>query len=998
VLLLAGIFLFGLPGSYLLAQMGADRLSPVEREMKYADMLAEMGMADYAQMVLDRIKDPQVKKFAQLQNRVNMGEFEKAQQMIDSQPDPDSLETWRMRLILGDGYYAWGKYEKARGVYEKFFEKHGSDPPESLEKFYLESAYKYAQMLLLMGRKKDAVDTFELMLGVIPKNDMERRPMRRQVLSETAEILVELAEKAEPSKRNAYFERIDEIATEVLWVQDLWFGKMIVTLAHVELIKGNTEEATSLIEDYRSQLIAIDKALEQQAKEMDENLNRFSPMAECRYLIGVMMHDKAKELLEEGGNRKQVVELLAGKKKNGKGRTSGALQHLLNVFIKYPGTRWAPEAGRRSEEIEKTLVEQFGARIKTNVTREQMARVRRHQFSSARALFNQNQFEKAAKRYTKVLNMYPEGDMSVPAVSDLAECYMELGNETYADTVIYYLAERFSSHPELMIKAGDEVLKLANKYETEKKMPEKKEAIYQSFFDLFEKHPRTPGLLFAHGDRKFNGGDIDGALRYYQRVAQRYENSPFYYEALSKIAHCYEKKEQHDKELEALDEYAEAIRQKEDPGQRLIYANYRLAYARQRKGGDSNLARAIKRYAKIQKLLKNNPDKYQRNSREEEANKRLLEGSLFNMARSFSMLKGAESKRELYKKQAVKTLKKLVEQYPDSEFAAPAYSQMGMLYTLLGRHEESEKALRTLREEYPETEEAKNAIFMQGKSLLELGMRDRAVEVFKEMFAPENRGRFSETQILTAGKELLQAEEYGIAVDAFDSVLATAGKPQRIQSALLGKGKALTELERYEEATEPLDKLLEEYPRSGRIIEACLYASRAYSERAVNEEDRSARLELFNTAVKRMKKVRQYTQAPAKLAQSDLGVAGIFKLKAEAEGKFGTEQRAEQYANDAIAAYQILIMTGNPGDPKVKPFVEQAYYECIPMMLEKGRWDDVIADCQKYISQFPGGRYILEIKQWQSRARTKKAMEGSMTEDTPAAGSAGAETNETNSQ
>ncbi len=969
-------------GSIASAQRDSGRMTGIEREMEYARKLAEMGFVDYAQIIYDRIKDPEVKKMAMLQNKVNMGKFEEAQEMIDTQADPDSRETWGMRLIMADGYYAWGKYDKAQSIYQSFFKKYGSSPPKSLEKFYLQSAYKYAQMLLLVDKKKTSVKIHELMLKVIPKDDADRNAMRRQVLSETADLYVELAKGAESGNRSSYFNRIDDIADEVLWEQDLWFGKMIVTMAHVKLIKGDVEGATSLIEDYRSQLLQLDEALKQEGKETGQDLSQFSPMAECRYLIGVMMHDEAKKLMKADGDKQQVIELLAGKKISRKKRTNGAYQHLLNVFIKYPGTRWAPDAGQRVEQIRKTLVEKFGARIKDDVTPEQLAQVRRFQFSGARALFNQNQFEKAADRYIKVLNMYPEGDLSVAAVSDLAECYMELDNEIYADTIVRYLAERFSGNKELMTKAGNEVLKLANKYETEKKMPHKKEALYQYFFDLFTRHPRTPGLLFTYGGRRFEAKEIASALKYYEKIAENYPGSPFYYEALNKIAHCYAEKKQYDREMEALKTYIDALSKRDNPGQRFIYANYRLAYAHQRKGDNKNLARAIKSYARIQKLLETNRSKYERNDKEEKANQTLLAGAIFNTARCFALLKTPDEKRlKVYRAQAIKRLRTLVKEYPKSAFAPAAYSQMGTLWTLLEKPDQAEKALQTLQKNYPESDEAKNATFRLAMSLLKLGKRERAVQKFKEMFAKANRGRFTERQILRAGNELLEAGEYKISADAFESVLATADKQARISPALLGKGKAFTELGKYEEATEALDKLLNDYPRSKSIIEACLYASRAYSEMAAEEEDDDKRFRLFNTAVKRMRKVRMYTRDPASLAKSDLEVARIERRKAESEKKFGSEEKAARNRNKAIATYQILIMNANVVNENVRPYIQDAYHECIPLMLETENWDDVITESNAYMSQFPDGKYLLEIKQWKNRAQTKKVMAGGMGND-----------------
>ena len=49
-------------------------------------------------------------------------------------------------------------YTNAQTIYEGFFKKFPDGPPEDLNEFYIKSGYRYAQMLLLLGRDTAALD------------------------------------------------------------------------------------------------------------------------------------------------------------------------------------------------------------------------------------------------------------------------------------------------------------------------------------------------------------------------------------------------------------------------------------------------------------------------------------------------------------------------------------------------------------------------------------------------------------------------------------------------------------------------------------------------------------------------------------------------------------------------------------------------------------------------------------------------------------------------
>ena len=128
-------------------------------------------------------------------------------------------------------------------------------------------------------------------------------------------------------------------------------------------------------------LTAIHQALVEQEAQTGEPLTRVSPMAECRYLLAVMLQAEAERLMaEEGFNvnnaekREAVLSLLLGAKVAGKRKGDGAYNHFLNVYLKYPESNWAADAGVRAEAIRAILVDTFGGNVKASVTPEQTAR------------------------------------------------------------------------------------------------------------------------------------------------------------------------------------------------------------------------------------------------------------------------------------------------------------------------------------------------------------------------------------------------------------------------------------------------------------------------------------------------------------------------------------------------------------------------------------------------------------------------------------------------
>lgn len=960
--------------SYAQGLGGGGLTEKQQLELEYADRLMRFGLASYAKQVIDAMDlPPEIMTIRKIKNHCALGEFEKAEAIVNAQPDKTSQGTWTLRLSLADGYYAWGRFDDAQKIYQGFFDKYPDGPSKKMNQFYLDSAYKYSQMLILMGERKKAANAYTVAL----KAKAEKYVIR-QLQGELAELYLQLGEEAKGNERKAYFKKCSDLTETILYGgQDLWFGKSIVMMAHMRKLTGDVEGAMSLIDDYKKDLLGIDKQLKESATP-GSDLTKLSPMAQCRYMIGTVMQEEGERLLKNEPTKRAEALSMFG----------GAIKHMLNVFVRYPNTAWAPDAGARSEAIKAILKSEFDKEVKVNITDEQWAAVEKAQFTEARVQFNQSQFKEAAASYENVLKVFPESETAVQALGELAQCYIELKEDLLAETTVRYIAERFNKNDEYSITAGDQVIRLAFAY-SERGNSAMMRDCYEAFFTFFKKHPRTVGELFRFGEKSLSGKDYENALRYYAMIIEGHEGKPAYYDALSRTAQCYSDLQNADKELETLGILVEKLKAKDNPGHALISAMYRKTTALKNKGPGA-VAEMMESYRDIEKLLqdKENRANYQNSQDEAKQNALILQGCMFHRGIADARRKVVSPKvqaffnkkygkeipaktilNSYYKKTAVKTLLALVDEFPESPFASASLSQVGALQTLLNQPEEAKKVFERLQKEYKDSREAQNVQYVLANSLLQMGRRQEALREFRKMFdAPS--GTYQPSQILTAGNEILKAGEYDLAIDAFDQVVKLSKSRAYQEPARANKGKALCLLSKYEEARKVLKAFLDEYPNSGFTVEVCQNFCRATAEVAQKTVDAKTRFDLFNEAVTAMKRARRYAKEIDVKTELDVGVARVFSLKAAAEKEFGDAAKATQYGADAIAAYQSIIMFRDPeNEVGVGPHVEDAYVECLPLMIAAEQFDVAFQDASRYGELFPQGKHVLKVRQYLNKAR-----------------------------
>ena len=979
--------------------------SELDDELKYIDALQRMRMPDIAEEVIAearvRFSDaefpeaaPQL-KVREIQGLLTQGKFEDVQKVVDAIADKNSAEYWALFLSMADFYYAYSQYAEADKRYTEFFKK-VEKPTPALVTFYRDSAYKYAQMLLVMQRDGDALAAYRHLFK-IPLDEM----VLRQVQSDVAELLIKLA-PAEQKKetREAMLKEADDLANKLLWKQDIWFGKAIVMKAHILLLRDNLKGAQEMVENYMPQLLIIHEALKKDDPDGSHGQLRMSPMPQCRYLLAVLLLNEAQAEIKKGGdaNEDRIKDLLLGERDpQGKRKQNGAMSHFVNVFIRFPESQWASEAGERSEVIRKLVKERYNANISTPVTDEQMKKVRQIQFASVQLLFRQNQFKEATERYLVVLNQFPEYQESVFGLGDLAISYIELSDkdpdaQLMADVVTGHLSERFSAKANLMRDAGDQLRRIGEHY-GELKMEEKRRETYSTFFRDYPEHYAAGQLIMSFGEREFQANNYVGAGMYYQQIVDIYTNSPHYYDALSRLAQIQREEGNNAGEVEALEFYIKKLTEREKPSHALIVGKFRLASAQREyanvlmKGSATNdiaeaseqelqaakasaatwLTKAIAGLDDVVKCLTDSPDSYQVNGDEKKTNDQVKERSTFMRAVCLAQMPYPVDKVPAFRKDAIAAFESYVKLYPKGEYAPRALLQVGTLYTILQDANGAQMMLEKLTKDYPSSDEAKNSVPMLAASLIEMGLRAEGVAKYRQMFAVQ--GTYTDGQFMAAAKALEDAKEYDMALQAYDKVMSLTKEQGATAAAKLGRARTLAAQKRYSDARKLLVEFNKEYPKLLVMVDANLLLVDVASEEGALEKDDKERTFLFNTAVDALRMARRYLPEAEKQKEIDLKTGEVLVRQMEAEKKFGSAARVTESRGNAIVTFNNIVDTTDPGNVKLATVLEKAYFYSLPLMLEHKAYEHVVENAEAYLRVFPAGRYRTDVQNWLNQAK-----------------------------
>ena len=961
-------------------------------EIRYVNELLQAGLSDYADMIIaDGLKKypnsgPRFKG-AQTSVMLQQGKLQEVIKQIDAMKDPNGADAWTLRLTVANYYYAAGKYADSDKIYKEFFSKVKKPGPDLIT-LYREAAYQYVQLLLLSRRDKEAVEAFRFLLSV-PMDDA----MLRRAQTEAATLMVKLAEEAPEKERKAALDEAEKIVDKLFWKQDIWFGSAVVLKASIAMQRGKVEEAQSIVETYMSVLTDIHNSLIEQDPSGEKGYLRMSPMSSCRYLLGVMLQKEAEKMIDAGvpvtdkeQDEKIRTLLLGARGSDGKRNGNGAFNHFLNVFIKYPESQFAVEAGNRSEAIRKLIKIRYNTELRTQVTADQMKKVRQQQFAGARVTFSENKFEQAAAAYEKILASFPNVPEALPALSDLAICYIEMSDkdpmmQIYADTVVGHLAERFSANKELGRQAGDQLRLIAERYLQNAK-PAKRDEVLGLFTRFYPDHPSAVAIALEAADKLRASGQTDKAIEEYNRVIAQYAGQPWAFMAYNRIVDVRRKEGNFTNLVSSLEAYLAALAKKDRPGLEGSSVRFQLAELRRKRAGElakseadeetkkqitTLNAMAIRDFNELAKVLKEPRNIYENSAEDRAKNEEMREASLFLSALCLAQLQVDDTRRKAIRTVAINNFEQVVKEFPKGALAPKALLQVGTIYTSLADMDKAQASLARLRKEYPESQEAKNSVPLLAAALIDMGLRGDGVAMYKKMLEPG--GTYSDSQYLTAAKTMAEAREYELSLQALEKVFASGQKGAVQMEAQLEQARNLLALKRLDESHKKIEAFLKEYGKTTFALPANQLLIDVIAAEIENEMDDAKRNAFMGKATDVFRFLKQLKNKPEDMAGYDLQGGYLLKGKMQAEIKLGRKEEAEKTRGKAITAFQTLMMRLQPSTPALGETLEAAYHEAIPLMMELKIWPEIVSDGEKYLSMFPTGRYATDIRNWVNQAK-----------------------------
>jgi TolA-binding protein len=902
-----------------------------DRELRFASGLVEMGFADYSERLLDRMirANPALAdraKAVQVEILLSRRKFDEAEKLAQSLP-ANLPATDAARLAIANGYYRIGEVEKAKALYQAFFDKNKDTVPSDPDvlRFYTDSAYRYGQMLEMANDRPGAIAAFEIVLRTNPPDALKRR-----IQYELAALCVRAAKDAEGAPRTALLDKATKLCDEIQWKGiDLWFGKSVIVLANIQLVKGSPDAAAETIRSYLDILDQVEVMLKEQ--ELDLSL---SPRAGARFMLGEIYFEQAGKLA--AADSEKAVQLY-----------TEALGHFLNVFAKYPESEWGPDAGIRTEQVVSKL-KALGREVKIPDLGAKADKMAAAQMRMADAQYSRKDYAAAVRTYSSILSRFPLTSESPRALSNLLLSEVYLEREMEMKAVARQIAERYAGVPD----AGLALLQAAKHY-YDAKQKDLYVYLYDQFVTGFPKHPKTSSILFTLAGLLKKEGDAAGNRKYLAMLIENYPGDPYYFKARSLAAwNLYEEK----KFKESADAFREVIGPS-PPGHERGLAQFTLAdcYLRQDRYAD-----AVKEFKTLLQWLGPETDNpYGSTTDEIRKNRDMIEKSEFYIGYGLSRL-GVEPKDLARTREgAIQQMQTFLKTYPKSELAPRAMSLIGTVQVELGRTGDAAKTFDDLARQYPLADEGRNARFQLIKSALEIQKPEIARDAFQKLIGESDK--YTQDQILLVSQWMLDAGLFTEAAQGFEKVLAAGDTDRAVRErSLYGLGKAAYETGQYDVAVEKMGELLQAYPLSGLFFDAKFTLGRAHRD--------AGRLE---DAVEALRDVFQRADTPLRGNTANLELARIQKKLAERATAAGQSDEAARQLKAAAGSYQRIFLFGDPTQPDIRPLVEESLLESIRILPQIGLYPEAMEACDQYMRVFPDGKALSDVRRLRAEINLK---------------------------
>ena len=908
------------------AQAGTDE------EFAFASGLVayKPSFPDFAQKVVDAVlaKDPSQKdrsKVIQAEILIQKRQFAEAEALVNemgiSNPKAQAIS-----LTLAFNYFAINEQEKSRALYDAFFKQYEGQKPTDPDVLlrYRDAAFKYAQMLAMAGDHVGAATAYKR-VEEVADNAEQQRTLQVQ----RAQALVKAAEQKSGAEKDKLLGEAKALCDALQWGGlDLQFVDSIVVMANIELAKGNPGGAKKVLMEYMDIIKPIDDKMKEEGLPL-----RDSPMAGARSLLGRLLKEEADGLAGQPGKDAEAIAAY-----------SGALKEYYNVFIKYGDSEWGPSAGLSAKEIKSVLETKYGKTVNVNLPDSLASKAAGTEFMMADNLFRQKKHAEAAAEYLRVLSQFPEaGDLSVGALGNLAQCYMNLNDDLYAKMVANYLGERFAKKSDIPAKA---LVSVAQLYDKAAK-PEMAKYMFDRYLAYCPTDPQAGKILFYLADkteRAAQQAEKEGnqtakeqkqaeANAYLAKIITDYQNDQNYPKALSKRAWKAYLDKDYAGAIEGMKLYIEQSQASPTKAQAMFALGD--CYRRTEKMAD-----AVRQFNALIAAISPAGNPYGSSAADLERNAKLLEQARFYFAYSLSRLPSDATRQA-----AIAKIDEFLGFYPKSDLAAKALNLKGSLQMALKDPAANETFAR-LAQEYPDTDEGKNAQYARINGALDLGQFDQAREALASMVA--NPGHYSVDEFARVGQAMLDKSQWKEAADAFGQVVGKTEERGLLERALYGRGAAQFELGDSAGAVAALNDLMVKWPNSALFYKAKFILVRANLKLNDLAAAKTALNDIFKSA-----------REPELVNDASLVYADIQLQDGDKKGALATYKGMEFFGSQTMKS------------ERERQQVETAILAAIDLAEEMDRGADMLESCQKYLDVYPTSPKVAEVREKRNRATLK---------------------------
>lgn len=922
--------------------VGATAQEDLSREFEFASKLVEIGFADYAERLVDeivRLHPDQKDRSKMLQAEILTArkKFDDAEKLLKEMP-AGSPTTQAARLAVANGLYRFREIDRAKKIYQEFFDQYKDKVPTDpdLKRFYMESAFRFGQMLEKSGDMAGAVKAYENVLKCNPEAGIARK-MRQDL----AYMLVNAGKAAQGEVKKGFLDRAWKLCEEIQWGKegiDLTFGHSIVVMANIEVLRGKPDDAAKLIRHNLDLMKGLDDILKEQKLPLSD-----SPLAPTRFLLGEVMQKKAEA---SGVSAEDAVKYYIE-----------ALTQYANVFAKYGESDWAPEAGARVELIKGALKKKYNKQIKLDLKGFGQKAIDA-QFRMADEMFVQKRYAEAARETLKVLNAFPGMETAGPMFSNLMISYGNLKDTLYLEVTALYVSECRRADP----SSGLAMLAAA-KYCFDQKDTGRAIWIYDLFVTAFPKHEKTPQVLYLlAGMLKKENREADGE-KYLQRIVDEWPQDQYYLKAISQMAWSKYQAKEYKAALELFQRYIKDS----SPDYNRGNSQFTLAdcYVRLEDFGN-----AVKEYRTLASWLapqENNP--YGKTSDEVKRNADMLQKSRFYVGYGLVKVPAADAAtRTAIRQKAVEELETFIKDYPKTEMAPKAMNLIGAVYLELGQSDKASETFQRLQKEYPTSEDGKSALFSMIRAAVEIKRMDLANQGFEQMMKEEQPGqpskKYSPDQFVRIGQWMVENAQHASAIKSFEKVLVSGTDDRAIlERTLYGLGQSYYAITNLEKAVQNLDDLLTRYPKSGLFFDAKMMMSKALTQSG-KPEDAIAPL---SDVIKFAPDTVLQNKASMELARIQMSLAR--KLKTA-----GKEKESTDNLRSALASFERVALLGDEKNKDVAPMIEEALQRSVELYAELSRFDDAIGACDRYEKLFPNGTALNDLRKKRGELKLKASL------------------------